>query len=74
MKLHLRIAECARCPALRDAIEKEQGLIFNWLFDTAAKRRTLHSNFHTRLTAALDRRHAGSSRVRDAPPYPTRFQ
>ena len=53
MKLHLRIAECARCPALRDAIEKEQVLIFNWLFDTAAKRRTLGSNFHTRLTDAL---------------------
>ncbi len=53
MKLHLRIAECARCPALREAIEKEQVLIFNWLFDTAAKRRTLGSNFHTRLTVAL---------------------
>jgi DNA-binding GntR family transcriptional regulator len=53
MKLHLRIAEWARCPALRDAIEKEQVLIFNWLFDTAAKRRTLGSNFHTRLTDTL---------------------
>jgi len=53
MRLHLRIAECARCPALRDAIEKEQVLIFNWLFDTAAKRRTLGSNFHTLLTDAL---------------------
>ena len=53
MKLHLRIAKCARCPALRDAIEKEQVLIFNWLFDTAAKRRSLGSNFHTRLTDAL---------------------
>jgi GntR family transcriptional regulator, rspAB operon transcriptional repressor len=53
MKLHLRIAECARCPALRDAIEKEQVLIFNWLFDTAAKRRILGSDFHARLTDAL---------------------
>jgi GntR family transcriptional regulator, rspAB operon transcriptional repressor len=53
MRLHLRIAECARCRALRDAIEKEQVLIFNWLFDTAAKRRTLGSNFHTLLTDAL---------------------
>lgn len=53
MKLHLRIAECARCPALRDAIEKEQVLIFNWLFDTVAKRRTLGSNFHSRLADAL---------------------
>jgi DNA-binding GntR family transcriptional regulator len=53
MKLHLRIAECARCAALRDAIEKEQVLIFNWLFDTAAKRRELGSDFHAQLTDAL---------------------
>jgi len=53
MKLHLRIAECARCAALRDAIEKEQVLIFNWLFDTAVKRRSLGSDFHARLTDAL---------------------
>jgi DNA-binding GntR family transcriptional regulator len=53
MKLHLRIAECARCPVLRDAIEKEQVLIFNWLFDTAVERRSLGSDFHARLTDAL---------------------
>lgn len=53
MKLHLRIAECARCPALRDAIEKEQVLIFNWLFDTVVERRALGSDFHARLTDAL---------------------
>ena len=53
MKLHLHIAECARCPALRDAIEKEQVLIFNWLYDTAVQRRTLASDFHTRLTDVL---------------------
>lgn len=53
MKLHLRIAECARCPALRDAIEKEQVLIFNWLFETAVERRTLASDYHARLTDVL---------------------
>jgi DNA-binding GntR family transcriptional regulator len=53
MELHLSIAECARCPPLRDAIEKEQVLIFNWLFDTAVKRRALGSNFHARLTRSL---------------------
>ena len=62
MKLHLRIAECARCPALRDAIEKEQVLIFNWLFDTAVERRALGSDFHARLTDAL----ANSSPARAA--------
>ena len=53
MKLHLHIAECAQCPALRDAIEKEQVLIFNWLFDTDVERRSLGSDFHARLTNAL---------------------
>jgi DNA-binding GntR family transcriptional regulator len=53
MELHLRIADCARCPALRDAIEKEQVLIFNWLYDTAVQRRTLGSDYHAALTAAL---------------------
>jgi DNA-binding GntR family transcriptional regulator len=53
MGLHLRIAECARCPALRDAIEKEQVLIFNWLYDTAVRRNTLASNYHTLLADAL---------------------
>jgi DNA-binding GntR family transcriptional regulator len=55
MKLHLHIAECARCPALRDAIEKEQVLIFNWLYDTAVNRRSLASNYHARLTNVLAR-------------------
>jgi DNA-binding GntR family transcriptional regulator len=55
MKLHLHIAECARCPALRDAIEKEQVLIFNWLYDTAVQRRSLASNYHARLTDILAR-------------------
>lgn len=53
MKLHLHIAECARCPALRDAIEKEQVLIFNWLYDTAVQRRSLASDYHARLTDIL---------------------
>jgi len=55
MSLHLRIAECARCPALRDAIEKEQVLIFNCLYDTAAQRGNLASDHHARLTNALAR-------------------
>lgn len=53
MQLHLRIAELARCAALRDAIEKEQVLIFNWLYDTAVERRTLASDYHARLTDAI---------------------
>jgi DNA-binding GntR family transcriptional regulator len=61
MNLHLRIADCARCPALRDAIEKEQVLIFNWLYDTAAKRRKLGANYHGTLTHALSTGSAASA-------------
>jgi DNA-binding GntR family transcriptional regulator len=53
MSLHLRIAECARCDALCEAIEKEQVLIFNCLYETAVQRRNLASDHHARLTDAL---------------------
>ena len=35
--LHMRIAECTGSAALRDAIEKNHVLIFNWLYDIAAE-------------------------------------
>jgi len=34
-KLHRRIAECARCPALSDAIEKTRALSSTWLCSTS---------------------------------------
>ena len=33
LNLHLRIAEYARCPLLKEAIEKNHVLIFNWFFE-----------------------------------------
>jgi GntR family transcriptional regulator, rspAB operon transcriptional repressor len=53
MQFHMRIAELARCPGLRRAIEKEQVLIFNWLYDMAAGRRTQPKGFHSTLAEAL---------------------
>ncbi len=53
MQFHMRIAELARCPGLRRAIEKEQVLIFNWLYDIAAYRRTEPQEFHSTLAEAL---------------------
>jgi len=53
MQFHLRIAELAHCPGLSHAIEKEQVLIFNWLYDTAANRRTNPDEFHSTLAEAL---------------------
>jgi DNA-binding GntR family transcriptional regulator len=49
MELHLRIAECTRCGPLHDAIEKEQVLVFSWLYDTAVDRKAVGSDCHERL-------------------------
>ena len=53
MQFHLQIPELARCPGLSRAIEKEQVLIFNWLYDIAARRRTHPEEFHQTLADAL---------------------
>ena len=53
MHFHLRIAELARSPGLLKAIEREQGLVFNWLYDTTTRRRVLPVAFHYELAAAL---------------------
>lgn len=53
MRFHLRAAEIGGNSLLREAIEREQVLVFNWLFDTAAKQRTLPPRFHSELAAAL---------------------
>src|SRR5581483_40925 len=46
LEFHLRIAEYARCNALRTMIGKNHVLIFNWLFDVAASRPALPQSFH----------------------------
>jgi len=53
MQFHLRVAELARSPGLLKAIEKEQVLIFNWLYDTATRQKSLPSSFHLDLAKAL---------------------
>jgi GntR family transcriptional regulator, rspAB operon transcriptional repressor len=53
MQFHMRIAELSRCPGLCHAIEKEQVLVFNWLYDIAAHRRTQPEEFHLTLADAI---------------------
>lgn len=48
-QLHRFIAEGANCGALQDAIERNQVLIFNWLYDVASKRPALPPTFHRDL-------------------------
>ena len=52
-ELHMRIAEHARCPELKEAIERNQVLIYNWFFDVAAERRSLPPDFHVQLMKAV---------------------
>jgi GntR family transcriptional regulator, rspAB operon transcriptional repressor len=53
MQFHMRIAELAQSPSLLKAIEREQVLIFNWLYDTAVHRTWLPVNFHYDLAKAI---------------------
>jgi DNA-binding GntR family transcriptional regulator len=53
MRFHLRVAEIGGNSLLRRAIEREQVLVFNWLFDRAAQQRSLPWRFHAELAAAL---------------------
>ncbi len=53
MQFHMRIAEIARCVGLSKAIEKEQVLVFNWLYDTTTQRTVSPADFHTTLATAL---------------------
>lgn len=55
LQLHLRIAECTGCHALRQIIEKNHVLIFNWLFDVGAHRPALPPRFHRDLIETLNK-------------------
>ena len=52
-RFHLLIAELGGCRVLRDAIEKNQVLTFNWLYDVAAHRPPLPARFHRELVEQL---------------------
>ena len=52
-RFHMRVAECSGYSALCMAIERNQILIFNWLYDTAAERKRLPANHHAVLAEEL---------------------
>lgn len=52
-RFHLYIAEATGCKLLKDTIEREQVLVFNWLFDTVVNRTALPAGFHSQLAAVL---------------------
>jgi DNA-binding GntR family transcriptional regulator len=51
--LHMKIAESAGCGALRELIERNHILTFNWFYDVAAHRESLPPTFHRDLAASL---------------------
>ena len=53
MQLHMRIAECTGFPALCEAMEKNQVLTFNWLYDEASERHDLPHGWHSQLAEVL---------------------
>lgn len=53
MQFHKQIAELTRHPGLLKAIDKEQVLVFNWLYDTATHRNSPPVNFHSDLAKAI---------------------
>jgi DNA-binding GntR family transcriptional regulator len=53
LRFHLRIAEIGGSPLLRQAIEREQDLLFSWLSDTAAQVHPLPPRYHSQLAEEL---------------------
>jgi DNA-binding GntR family transcriptional regulator len=52
LAFHTRIAECSGCAALCQELERNQVLIFNWLYDTAAQQ-SLQPGAHLGLVESL---------------------
>lgn len=53
MCFHMRIAESTGCDELCQAIEKNQILVFNWLYDTAIGNQQPPAGWHSQLVEAL---------------------
>lgn len=54
LRFHMRIAECSGCPALCTALEKNQILVWNWVFDTAFYSRPTPTRWHGELMDSLN--------------------
>jgi DNA-binding GntR family transcriptional regulator len=52
-QLHMRIAEYSGCRALQELIQKNNVLVFNWLFDVAGNQLARSPRFHWDLVASL---------------------
>jgi DNA-binding GntR family transcriptional regulator len=53
MRFHMRIAECTGCEELCQAVQKNQVLVFNWLYDTALGNQQPPASWHSQLAQEL---------------------
>src|ERR1035437_1780614 len=53
MRFHMRIAECTGCDELCQAVEKNQVLVFNWLYDTSLGNQPPPPGWHLHVAEAL---------------------
>lgn len=53
MRFHMRIAQCTGCEELCQAIEKNQVLVFNWLYDSSLRNQQPPPNWHSELARSL---------------------
>ncbi len=53
MQFHMQVAQLTRCSGLVRALDKEHVLVFNWLYDTTAQRKTPPESFHSTLAKAI---------------------
>jgi len=52
-QFHMRIAECSGCVALQEMIQKNNVLVFNWLYDIAGQRLAPPPRFHSELAEII---------------------
>lgn len=53
LRFHMRVAECTGCEELCQAVERNQVLVFNWLYDTALRNQQPPPGWHSALAAVL---------------------
>jgi DNA-binding GntR family transcriptional regulator len=53
MRFHMRIAECTGCDELCQAVERNQVLVFNWLYDSALGNQQPPAGWHAELAGTL---------------------
>lgn len=60
-QFHMRLAEYSRCPALYEAIDRNQTIVLNWLFNSASQFYKLPPHWHRTLMNELNHQSPSSA-------------